>query len=104
MPLIVDYEMNIDEHERVLRPKSIVKTRRSASVEYYQVVWHRMDSSIDCDLSSLDEYVTIEEKARFGQIYPNLVDTFNMEIESKKASRSEYCILNFFLIRLPNDA
>lgn len=91
IPLIIKYESDMikDVDKRDLKPLRIIATRRRAFKEYYEVVWHKMVSNFDTDLSSLVEYITLEPVQRFQHDYPQLVQEFESGKEKKKSTTSK---------------
>ena len=90
--LIIDFENSyakVNGSDRLVKPKEIRRTRRRAFVECYEVVWSKLDSELDTDLSDLTEYVTLEPTGTFAKHFPDLVDKFNAQIEQKKTARSK---------------
>ncbi|CAF0752125.1 unnamed protein product [Brachionus calyciflorus] len=88
IPLIIMYEY-MDRSKISLRPIKINKKRKKSFIEYYEVIWSKMDQSIDRDLSDLKEYVTLEKMELFEKFHKDLVEEFNREIEGKKTKRSK---------------
>lgn len=95
IPLIVLYEHSTDNNLSV-KPLKISKKKRRAFIEYYEVVWAKMDHPEDKDLSELNQYVTFESISLFEKLYPKLVGDFNQEIDEKKNTRSLFKFLIFF--------
>nr|QNH68101.1 Flap endonuclease GEN1 [Brachionus koreanus] len=86
IPLIVMYEHSIGNCSS-LKPLRINKKKRRAFVEYYEVIWAKMDHLEDKDLSDLKEYVTYEKMNFLEKMYPSLVFDFNQENDAKKVKR-----------------
>ena len=91
VPLIISYEYNNKKvQDKDIKPIRINKTKRKDFNAYYEVVWSKMNSSIDTDLSELIEYTTLEGPELFEKHYSSLVTEFNSKIEAKKATRSNF--------------
>ena len=91
IPLIIQYEHNNSE-KRSIEPLEINKTRRKDAIEYYEVIWSKMNSNQDSDLSNLTEYTTLERIDLFKEKFPNLAQTYQTKIDEKKNSRSKIII------------
>lgn len=87
VPLIILHEHTIDKF-RSVKPLRINRKKRRAFIEYYEVVWSKMDHLEDKDLSDLNEYVTHEKMDLFAMLYPNLIFDFNQENDAKQTKRS----------------
>ncbi len=91
MPIIIQYQyesqLSIENYD--INPVRINKTRKVASVEYYEVAWSKMNSQIDKDISELDEYITLENKEVFNSMFQHLVKIFINELECKKTAKSK---------------
>lgn len=98
VPIIIQYQYEakhaIEDYD--VKPVRINKTRKVASVEFYEVVWSKMSSQIDRDISELNEYVTLEKKETFNTMFPNLVKVFMNELECKKTTKSKIETIDFF--------
>jgi flap endonuclease GEN len=97
VPLILRYEeeTGVDMHRRDLRPVRVNAVRRRNAAELYEIVWSKMRSNIDRDLSQLAEYVTLESKEWFEKTYPQVASVFEESIEKKKSTRSKNSVYFF---------
>ena len=91
VPLIIKYEhmASIDKSKRDLQPERINRSKRRDFREFYEVVWFKMKSNLDRDLSELTEYVTLESKECFEQTYPSIISQYENSIANKKKCKSE---------------
>jgi flap endonuclease GEN len=94
VPLLLRYEdvMQVALHKRDVQPARINAIRRRSGKELYEVVWAKMKSVIDRDLSPLTEYATLESKEWFEGVYPDVARAFKDTVESKKRSKSNRLI------------
>jgi len=100
VPIIIQYQYEskqaIEDYD--IKPVRINKTRKVASVEYYEVAWSKMSSQIDNDISELNEYVILEKKEIFNSMFPDLVNIFINELECKKTIKSKIEIYSFTVL------
>jgi flap endonuclease GEN len=91
VPLILrsEEEAQVEMSKRDLRPVRVNAVRRRANAELYEIVWSKMKSSIDRDLSQLHEYVTLEPKEWFDRTYPLIAQVYKQTVEEKKTKRSK---------------
>ena len=90
-PLIILYENQSANPmlNRSIQPLRVNRTRRKNFVDYFEVIWAKMNCRHDVDLSDLGEYVTLEALDTFEKIFPELVLNFRSQIEAKKNTRSK---------------
>ena len=73
-------------------PLSISKVRKKAFIEYYEVIWSKMETKNswnDEDMSDLKQYTTLEKPDKFEMYYPELVEEFKKNLPEKKQPKSE---------------
>lgn len=90
VPLIILFEhLNSNNEKREITPIEIIKTRRKESVDYYEVKWSKLNSRTDCDLSELNEYITLEKIEIFKEKFPQITNEYQAKIDEKKSTRSD---------------
>jgi hypothetical protein len=96
IPLIILYETEKNVNDRSIKPKHVVKVRKRAFKQLYEVVWFKMNkfNNHDWDQSDLSEYTTLEDLDFINNTFPELVKNYTEQIDSKIKKRCKRITFN----------
>jgi hypothetical protein len=72
-------------------PLNINKTIKKNSIKYYEVIWSKLQSDYDEDLSNLKGYSSIEKAETFLLNYPIIVNDYETKLVTS-CNKLELCI------------